>query len=116
MLTLPLRTLCGLPGAVIGPYSRAVGRTKLWLIALLIALQLADVVTTNRGLEHSGIWEANPLVALSMTSLGAFWWAPLKISFVCYVLLAAPRIRWTWPLGLVSGIFLVIVGNNLAYW
>jgi uncharacterized protein DUF5658 len=90
--------------------------TKWALVLLVVLLQCADVVTTNRALTHPGVWEGNPLMAWCMECLGAFWWAPLKLGFVAYMLAALPFIRRTWPIALVAGLFAVLVVNNLTYW
>jgi len=86
------------------------------LVLLVLLLQCADVVTTNRALTHPGVWEGNPLMAWCMGCLGAFWWAPLKLAFVAYMLATLPFIRRTWPLAVVTGFFVVLVANNLTYW
>jgi Domain of unknown function (DUF5658) len=90
--------------------------TRMTLVLLVLLLQYADVVTTNRALTHPGVWEGNPLMAWCMGCLGAFWWAPLKLGFVAYMVATLPFIRRTWPLALVAGLFAVLVVNNLAYW
>jgi hypothetical protein len=89
---------------------------KASFLALIVLLQCADVVTTNRALTHPGVWEGNPLMAWCMGCLGDAWWAPLKLTFVAYMLATLPFIRRTWPLALVSGFFVVLVVNNLTYW
>ena len=94
--------------------SPMLGRATLVLLVLL--LQYADVVTTNRALTHAGVWEGNPLMAWCMDWLGAFWWAPLKLGFVVYMLATLPFIRRTWPLAVVAVFFALLVANNLAYW
>ena len=90
--------------------------TKATLVLLVLLLQYADVVTTNRALTHPGVWEGNPLMAWCMDWLGAFWWAPLKLGFVAYMLATLPFIRWTWPLAVVAGLFTILIVNNLTYW
>ena len=42
----------------------------------LVFAQVADIVTTNIGLERGVIWEANPLMAAAQAYLGAPWWLP----------------------------------------
>ena len=90
--------------------------TKATLVLMVLLLQGADVVTTNRALTHPGVWEGNPLMAWCMEWFGAFWWAPLKLGFVAYMLATLPFIRWTWPLVVVAGLFCILVVNNLTYW
>lgn len=89
---------------------------KATLVLTVLLLQCADVVTTNRALTHPGVWEGNPLMAWCMGCLGAFWWAPLKLGFVAYMLATLPFIRRTWPLAVVTGFFVILVANNLIYW
>ncbi|HEV2550082.1 MAG TPA: DUF5658 family protein [Stellaceae bacterium] len=90
--------------------------TKAALVLLVVLLQYADVVTTNRALSHPGVWEGNPLMAWCMGWLGAFWWAPLKLAFIAYMLATLPFIRRTWPLAVVAVFFVLLVTNNLFYW
>ena len=89
---------------------------KATLALLVVLLQCADVVTTNRALTHPGVWEGNPLMAWCMGCFGAFWWAPLKLAFVTYMLATLPFIRRTWPLAAVTGFFVILVANNLTHW
>jgi hypothetical protein len=52
------------------------GRRTDWLLLILfVDLQLADVVSTNYALALPGVWEANPLMAMSQAKLGIAWWA-----------------------------------------
>ena len=51
------------------------------LLALLSALQIADVLTTNAGLR-AGAWEGNPLMAWAQAALGPDWWL-VKVALVC---------------------------------
>jgi hypothetical protein len=53
-------------------------------LALFVALQIADILTTNSALKIPGVWELNPLMALSQTKLGAAWWLP-KLAVVAYL-------------------------------
>ena len=48
-------------------------------LALFVALllgQIADVATTNLGLDLGIGWEANPFMALAQAHLGTPWWVP----------------------------------------
>jgi hypothetical protein len=45
---------------------------KVVLLAAFGALQIADVVTTQRTLSNGG-WEANPIEVLAMAHLGNNW-------------------------------------------
>jgi len=77
----PERTSAGPPrDAVIAPRRwtwRWPGRRTDWLLLILfVDLQLADVVSTNYALALPGVWEANPLMAMSQAKLGTAWWLP----------------------------------------
>jgi hypothetical protein len=81
------------------------------LLALFVELQFADIVTTNHALTIPGIWEANPLMALSQAKLGAVWWLP-KLAVVAYLCIAATFMHRRWPIIFavsVSG--LAVLGN-----
>ena len=43
------------------------------LLTVFIALQVADVVTTNYALAVPGNWEVNPLMEFAQTHLGSSW-------------------------------------------
>src|SRR6266481_778060 len=60
------------------------------LLSLFVGLQIADIITTNHALEIPGIWEANPLMALSQAKLGAAWWLP-KLAGAGYLCVAASQ-------------------------
>ena len=83
----------------------------LWI--LLIGLQIADVVTTNYALTVPGNWEANPIMRLSQTHLGAAWWMP-KVAAIGFAAAVAPRMSRTWPILFAVSYYLVIVSGNLA--
>jgi hypothetical protein len=89
-------------------------RTDWLLLILFVDLQLADVVSTNYALALPGVWEANPLMAVSQAKLGAAWWLP-KLAAIGLVSLTAPWSRRRWPM-----IFIVAVSGgavllNLAH-
>jgi hypothetical protein len=78
---------------VLGP-----GRRIDWLLRILfVDLQLADVVSTNYALALPGVWEANPLMAISQATLGTAWWLP-KLAAIGLVALTAPWSRRRWPM------------------
>ncbi len=82
------------------------------LLAAFGALQIADVVTTRRVLDHGG-WEANPLGILAMTHLGNYWWAPkLALMAVCAAVMTRWKPRHVAPLVALMGL---VVANN-ALW
>lgn len=90
-----------------GPASR----TYWILLILFVELQIADILTTNHALALPGIWELNPLMAMSQAKLGAAWWVP-KLAVVAYLCLAATLMRRRWPIVFavsVSG--LAVLGN-----
>ena len=78
------------------------------LLALLSALQIADVLTTNAGLR-AGAWEGNPLMAWAQAALGPDWWL-VKVALVCLAMAVFAR-RRTALLAAVAGYAWVVVGN-----
>ena len=86
-------------------------RTYWILLILFVELQIADILTTNQALALPGVWELNPLMAMSQAKLGAAWWVP-KLAVVAYLCLAATLMRRRWPIIFavsVSG--LAVLGN-----
>jgi len=85
-----------------------------WLLLLLfIALEVADVVTTNHRLSLAGTWEANPIMAALQSELGSAWWLPKALA-LGWVAVAATRIRRRWPLVFAVSFCSVIVVINLV--
>lgn len=95
--------------------SRASARFHwLWLI-LFIALQIADIITTNHALANPGSWEVNPVMQLSQARLGGAWWIP-KIAAVGFAVIV-PRLGSRWPMMLVLSYYLILViGNFLCFY
>jgi len=83
----------------------------LWI--LFFGLQIADVVTTNYALAVPGNWEANPLMQLSQTHLGAAWWLP-KVAAIGLAAAVAPRRSRQWPILCAVSYYIIIVSGNLA--
>jgi hypothetical protein len=107
--------LAGLGFAVarggITPCQWPASRTYWILLILFVELQIADILTTNRALAIPGVWELNPLMAMSQAKFGAAWWVP-KLAVVAYLCLAATVMRRRWPIIFavsVSG--LAVLGN-----
>jgi uncharacterized protein DUF5658 len=91
------------------------GRRINWLLLILfVDLQLADVVSTNYALALPGVWEANPLMALSQARLGTAWWLP-KLAAIGLVSLTAPWSRRRWPMLLIVAVSAGAVLLNLAH-
>src|SRR5260370_17519276 len=72
-------------------------RSYWLLLSLFVGLQIDDIITTNHALAIPGIWEANPLMALSQAKLGAAWWLP-KVAVVGYLCVAASFSSRRWPM------------------
>jgi Domain of unknown function (DUF5658) len=89
-------------------------RTTRLLLMMLAELQLADVLTTNHALAKSGVWEANPLMAMSQAKLGAAWWLP-KVAAIGLVAATAPSARRLWPLIAMVLVSWMAVLINLAH-
>ena len=83
----------------------------LW--TLFFGLQIADVVTTDYALAVPGNWEANPLMNLSQTHLGAAWWLP-KVAAIGFAAAVAPRTSRPWPILFAVSYYIIIVSVNLA--
>ncbi len=68
-------------------------RSNFWearphlLLVFFAALQIADVLTTNRALALPGRAEINPVMVEAMSQLGSAWWLP-KVAIVALVALA----------------------------
>ena len=95
----------------ITPCEWPASRTYWMLLILFVELQIADILTTNRALATPGVWELNPLMAMSQAKFGAAWWVP-KLAVVGYLCLAATLLRRRWPIIFavsVSG--LAVLGN-----
>jgi hypothetical protein len=90
---------------------RPASRNYWILLILFVELQIADILTTNHALTIPGVWELNPLMAISQAKFGAAWWVP-KLAVVAYLCLAATLVRRRWPIIFavsVSG--LAVLGN-----
>jgi hypothetical protein len=86
-----------------------------WLfLALFVALQIADIFTTNYALTIPGVWELNPLMAFSQAKLGAAWWLP-KLAVVAYLCVAASLMRRRWPIIFAASVSGLGVLGNLAH-
>src|SRR5438477_9573926 len=91
------------------------GRRTDWLLLMLfVDLQLADILSTNYALALPGVWEANPLMALSQARLGTAWWLP-KLAAIGLVSLTAPWSRRRWPMLLIVAVSAGAVLLNLAH-
>nr|WP_209280120.1 DUF5658 family protein [Desulfobaculum xiamenense] len=81
---------------------------------MFVALQVADVWSTNRILLRGGR-ELNPVVRWLMRACGRWWWVPkIVIATACGVYLTLEP----WPdgpavLGLVTAIYVWVVYRNL---
>jgi hypothetical protein len=58
----------------IRPNPWSASRTYWILLILFVELQIADILTTNHALALPGVWELNPLMAMSQAKLGDAWW------------------------------------------
>jgi hypothetical protein len=90
------------------------GRAKRLLLILFVELQFADILSTNHALARPGVWEANPLMALSQAKLGAAWWLP-KIAAMALVAAMAPWSRRQWPIVAMVSVSCIAVLINLAH-
>ena len=86
-------------------------RSILW--TLFIALQIADVVTTNYALAVQGNWEANPIMHLAQTHLGSAWWLP-KVAAIGFAAIAVRKMLQSWPIVFAVFYYIMIVSVNIA--
>jgi Domain of unknown function (DUF5658) len=85
-----------------------------WILwTLFIGLQIADVVTTDYALAVPGNWEANPIMHLSQSHLGAVWWLP-KVAAIAIAAAVVPRTSRPWPILFAVSYYIIIVSVNLA--
>jgi hypothetical protein len=89
-------------------------RAKRLLLILFVELQFADILSTNHALARPGVWEANPLMALSQAKLGTAWWLP-KIAAMAFVTAVAPWSRRQWPIVAMVSVSCVAVLINMAH-
>jgi Domain of unknown function (DUF5658) len=93
------------------PHPSPASRAYWILLTLFVELQIADILTTNHALALPGVWELNPLMAISQAKLGAAWWIP-KLAVVAYLCLAATFMRRRWPIIFAVSISgLAVLGN-----
>jgi hypothetical protein len=86
---------------------------KTALIIALVALQAADVATTNAFLASGHAVEGNPIMAFAMEHLGAHWWViKLAALAVAVPVLASNRTRLRYVVAMVA-LYSGIVANNL---
>jgi uncharacterized protein DUF5658 len=83
------------------------------LLILFIALQVADVVTTNYALAVPGNWEVNPLMEFAQAHLGPSWWTP-KIAAAGLAAAVVLRTRRPWPVACAVSYYVLIVSGNLT--
>ena len=102
-----------LSGDAVSPRPLRETRAYRLLLLLFVALQVADIVSTNAALAVPGVREANPLMALSQAELGAAWWWP-KAGAALLCVIVAPLLRRSWPLIFAVAYSAIIVAVNLA--
>ncbi|HUI34134.1 MAG TPA: DUF5658 family protein [Stellaceae bacterium] len=87
--------------------------TALVLGAVIVVLEMLDVLTTLRVMAAGGM-EANPAISVFMSWLGPAWWVPKVIIASCIAgyFGTRPTVRWTGILVVIVG--LAVVLNNIA--
>src|SRR5262245_53481123 len=96
-----------------GPRNQPLPGVNWVLLILFIALQVADVVTTNHALAVPGNWEVNPLMEFVQAQLGSSWWVP-KIAAAGLAAIVVSHLRRPWPIAGVVSYYILIVSGNLA--
>jgi hypothetical protein len=84
------------------------------LLILFVELQIADILTTNQALAVPGVWELNPLMAMSQAKLGAAWWVP-KLAVVAYLCVMATFLRRRWPMIFAASVSGLTVLVNVSH-
>ena len=107
------RSRVRLGSVVSDPSSEPLPRANWALLILFIALQVADVVTTNHALAVPGNWELNPLMELAQAHLGPSWWIP-KLAAAGLAAVVVLHIRRPWPIACAVSYYALIVSGNLA--
>ena len=98
---------------VADPTSRPLPPLNWALLILFIALQVADIVTTNYALAVPGNWEVNPLMEIAQAYLGPSWWIP-KIAAAGLAAAVVLHIRRPWPIACAVSYYVLIVSSNLT--
>jgi Domain of unknown function (DUF5658) len=86
---------------------------------VIAAVQVLDVITTNAGLASGGV-ELNPIMRLSMATLGSLWWLPkaaVGLFILAYVFSGRTRTppRHIVALtGIVLAVSALYVASNIA--
>ena len=93
--------------------SRPLSPLNWALLTVFIALQVADVITTNYALAVPGNWEVNPLMEFAQDHLGPSWWIP-KIAAAGLAAAAVLHIRRPWPIACAVSYYVLIVSANLT--
>lgn len=84
------------------------------LVAVLAALQVADVWSTNRALR-AGAREGNPLIAWLMARLGRAWWlgkAAMAAAFLVPLWIVGPQPATWVALAILIPAYGWVVRNN----
>jgi hypothetical protein len=84
--------------------------TKRYLIAAFVALQGLDVISTMYFLHTGRGVEGNPLIALCMVHLGAWWFVP-KMALVLSTVPVLARARPGYVAGM-NALYTYVVINN----
>jgi hypothetical protein len=100
--------------AVVPPSSNHAMRRAIWvLLILFIALQVADVVTTNYALAMPGNWEVNPLMKFAQIHWGPSWWIA-KLAAAGLAAGVVLHLGRLWPIACAVSYYVLIVSGNLA--
>ncbi len=92
--------------------TNTIARNRLILVAILAALQLADVISTEHALANPNVFEANPIMAWCQANISAVWWMP-KVVLMGLVLASVPVLKRQWPYIALIGYYGLIVGISL---
>ena len=86
--------------------------SKATLLGAFGALQIADVISTERVLDNGG-WEANPLWVLAIGLLGTYWPIPkLALMAACMACMIRWKPRHVAPFVALMGL---VVANNVLW-
>lgn len=81
------------------------------MIAVIIALQVIDVLTTYYLVGKNGFKEANPVVNWLMDKVG-FWFALVGLKGIFITLVLTVSVPYVFKVAILV-LYLAVVGNNL---
>lgn len=85
---------------------------ETYLIATMVFLQLADAITTYKGLSKPGIAEGNPFIAKILETIGLKGFLFAKIAFAVILLIYLPGSNLLAVVG-VTAVYVYVIWANI---